>query len=399
MSPVPICPPGGGSSTRIYHLLRELSRKHEIRLFSQPRLRYLRARAFEREVVESATYYERRHTSLLAAAASEWCHRGWINPQAVLSSSCMRVRPPALLDEWLRWADLALIEFPWQFAYCRRAAPTLPMVFMSHNVEVLTRSGNAQAAGVSVRRSPLLRLVRRQEEYALVRADLVLTVCDEDRRYFVERHGIAEDRIFTIPNGSDTKRLFPIEAEAKPELRSQLGLPRASTVVFLSGTPKVPDLEGVKWVRRLARRLPGVSFVILGGISARPFREDNVIGTGRVADHRPYLQAADISLSPIEHGGGTKLKVFDGLAAGLPSIVFDETIRGTELRDGEHVVVAEKTEPALESAVRRFLGDPARASAIGSAGRRFVVEKHDWEDIGRTLDDVLSEFFGGASRR
>jgi glycosyltransferase involved in cell wall biosynthesis len=399
VSPVAVCPPAGGSTTRIYHLLRELSRSHEIRQFSQPRLRDVCARSFEREVRDSETYYEYRHTSLFAAAASEWCQRGWVRPQAVLSSACMRVTRPSLLREWLSWADLALVEFPWQFAYCRRAAPRLPMVFMSHNVEVLTRAGNANAAGVSVQHSPLLRLIRRQEEHALGRADLIVTVSNADRRYYIERYRVAEDRIFTVPSGSDTKRLVPVEARAKRVLRRQLGLPDASTVVFLSGTPKVPDLEGLKWVRRVAERQPRVSFVVVGGISARPYRERNIIATGRVLDHGPYLQAADVALSPIEHGGGTKLKVFDGLAAGLPNVVFEETIRGTELRDGEHVVVAEKTEPALDSVVRQLLSDPSRADALGSAGRRFVVEKHDWVDIGRTLDDVLTDFLRGARQR
>jgi polysaccharide biosynthesis protein PslH len=392
VSPVGVCPPAGGSTTRIYHLLRELSRSHEIRQFSQPRLRDLRAPSFEPEVRDSDAYREFWSPNVLAAAASEWCQRRWIRPQAVLSSACMRVTRPPLLREWLSWADLALVEFPWQFAYCRRAAPRLPMVFMSHNVEVLTRTGNAKAAGVSVRRSPLLRLIRRQEEYALRRADLVVTVSEDDRRYFVERYRLAEDRTSAIPNGSDTNRLVPVEERAKRALRGQLGLPDTSTVVFLSGTPKIPDLEGLKWVRRVAERQPEVSFVVLGGISAKPYRERNLIATGRVPDHRPYLQAADVALSPIEHGGGTKLKVFDGLAAGLPSVVFEETIRGTELRDGEHVVVADKNESALHSVVRQLLDDPSRAEALARAGRRFVVEKHDWVDIARLLDDRLTDF-------
>ena len=120
----------------------------------------------------------------------------------------MRVTRPSLLREWLCWADLALVEFPWQFAYCRRAAPRLPMVFMSHNVEVLTRTGNANAAGVSVQGSPLLRLIRRQEEHALGRADLIVTVSNADRRYYIERYRVAEDRIFTIPSGSDISAWF-----------------------------------------------------------------------------------------------------------------------------------------------------------------------------------------------
>ena len=86
-----------------------------------------------------------------------------------------------------------------------------------------------------------------------------------------------------------------------------------------------------------------------------------MITTGLVADHRPYLQAADISLSPIEYGGGTKIKVFDGLAAGLATVVFAETICGTELRHGEHVNVAAKTEDALRDCPRRLVDEPNRA--------------------------------------
>jgi glycosyltransferase involved in cell wall biosynthesis len=394
VAPIPICPPGGGSSTRIYHLLRGLSVNHEIRLFSQ--VRGLGGRSIAAEVQESETFHEHRDRNLLGAAAAELCARSWIRPQSILSSASMRVTRPRLLREWLGWADIALIEFPWQFAYCRLAAPELPMVFMSHNVEVLTRTSNAGAAGVNARRSPVLALVRRQERFALARADLVICVSEPDRAYFVERFAVDPARAAVIPSGADTDRVRPVGEDERQELRRTLGLPDARTVVFMSGAAKVPDVEGLKWVRRVAARRSELTFLVVGGISAVPYREGNVIATGKVPDVCPYLQASDVALAPIEFGGGTKLKVFGSLAAGLPTIVFTETIRGTELADGRDVLVAGKSVDALDGALDAVLDDPVRAGELARAAREFVVQHHDWKAICERLDATLTRFAADA---
>jgi glycosyltransferase involved in cell wall biosynthesis len=393
VSPFPVWPPAGGSTTRVHHLLRGLSANHEIRTFSQLPFPY-RSRAGEVQVADR--YLEHRDGGAIAAAAFELLQHSWMRPHAVLSSASMRVSRPRLLRQWLNWAEVALIEFPWQFAYCRRAAPQLPMVFMSHNVEVLTRASNARAAGVSVRRSALLRLIVRQERYALSRADLVTCVSEDDRRYFLDRFGLDPGRAVVIPSGSDTDHVRPVDPAARPALRLELGLPEAPTAVFMSGVAKVPDVEALKWVRRLAARRPQISFVVVGPISRRPYVDDNVIATGRVRDFCPYLQASDVALAPVEFGGGTKLKVFDSLAAGLPTITFAETIRGTELADQTHVLVADKSMAALERALDEVLGDEQRAASLASAARRFVVEHHDWKPICAELDAALARFPSGA---
>ncbi len=391
VSPRVVWPIDNGSTYRIYHLLRELSQRHEIRQFSQPLLRQMRQRGFASDVWPAESYREHRNRSLIAAAAAEWCDRSWIR-QAIFSGACLQLTRPALLRLWLGWADVALVEFPWQFAYCRRAAPALPMVFASHNIEISTRTSNARAAGLAVERSPLLRYVGRLEEHAVARADLILAVSDEDRREYVGRFGVEDDRVVTVPNGADTERLFPVAPETRRALRATLRLPDRTTVVYLAAGPKVPDLEGLKWVRRVARVQRDLNFLIVGGVSSRPYVEDNVIATGFVADHRPYLQAADISLNPIEHGGGTKLKVFDGLAVGLPTIAFAETVHGTELRAGEHVLVVEKDVAALGRAIRSLVDEPDFASALAAAGRRFVCDRHDWKAIARGLEVALVDF-------
>ncbi len=392
VSPRLVWPAQNGSAVRTYHLMRGLSNGHEVRQFSTPRLRDLRAPGFEVDVFPTSSYREYRDPSWLPAAAAELCHRSWIRPQAIFTSACLRLTRPARLSRWLRWADIAMIEFPWSFAYCRRAAPALPIVLASHNIEVLTRTSNARAAGIATRRSPLLAFVARVERHAVAHADLILAVSDEDRRHYIDCFGVSPTRVVTVPNGSDTSTLVPASEQDKRALRARLGLPDRRTVAYIAAGPKVPDLEGLKWVRRVARREPDLSFLIVGGISRAASVEGNVIATGRVADHRPYLQAADISLNPIEHGGGTKIKLLDSLAAGLATVAFKETIRGTALRDGEHVIVAEADEDALVGAVRRLSDNPQLAGELAAAGRSFVCRHHDWDRIASGLDQTLVEF-------
>jgi polysaccharide biosynthesis protein PslH len=395
VAPRLVWPPDNGSTARMYHQLSALSKRHHIRQFSQPQLHQLRARDHQPEAQPTPNYVEFRNPSLIAATAAELCNRTWIRPQAIFSGAALRLAPPPRLRAWIRWANVVLVEFPWQFAYCRRAARGVPVVLASHNIEILTRRSNALAAGIRARGSVLLRCVERIEQQAVSGADLILAVSDADRRVYTERFRIAPDRVVTIPNGTDTEALTPLPPSERPTLRAHLRLPERPTVAFLAAGPKIPDLEGLKWVRRVAHRLPDHTFLIIGGVCAHPFVDGNVVATGHVADHRPYLQAADMSLSPIEHGGGTKIKVFDGLAAGLPSIVFTETIHGTELQDGEHVVRADKSEAALVQAIVRILDEPTVAADLAAAGRRFVCAHHDWTRIADRLESVLVDVVRG----
>jgi glycosyltransferase involved in cell wall biosynthesis len=380
----------------MFHLLLELSRRHQVRQFSQPQLHQVMRSEFIPDVWPAPDYREHRHRGLLPAAAAELCNRTWIRPQAILSGACLRATRPPLLREWLGWADLALVEFPWQFAYCRRAAPALPIVLASHNVEVLTRTSNARAAGIPVRGSPALRVVRRLERDAVARSDLILAVSGEDRMEYVSRYAVDPDRVVIVPNGADVDGLVPVDPQIKRALRARLGLADRRTVAYLASGPKIPDIEGLKWVLRAARRHRELSFLIVGGVT-RAYAVDNIIATGFVADHRPYLQAADISLNPIEHGGGTKIKVFDGLAAGLATVVFPETIHGTDLRPDEHVLSAGKSDDSISRVIRRLVDDPGLARGLATAGRRFVSERHNWRTIARGLESVLVEFLNGRS--
>lgn len=389
VSPRLVVPPENGSTYRMYHLMLGLAHHHEVRQFSQPRLRGLWRRRLAAEARPAPSYLEHCNRNLIDAVVAEVGLRSWVS-QAVLSGASLHLTRPARLREWLRWADAVLVEFPWQFDFCRRHAPRAALVLAGHNLEVSARASSARAAGISVEHSRLLRRVARLEREAMAAADLVLAVSDADGRDYRRRYGVEERRVAVIPNGADVEGLRPLDPSGRRALRARLGLPEGAVALYMSGVPKIPDVEGLKWVRRVAARLPAVTFLVVGRVT-RPAVEGNVVALGWVPDHRPWVRAADISLCPIEHGGGTKLKLLDGLAAGLPTVAFAESLHGTELRDGEHLLVAAKDEDAILGALRRLLDDPAAARALGSAGREFVAAHHDWKQIARRLEAALVE--------
>ncbi len=403
VNPRVVFPPRVGGAVRTCQLLSHLSRGHVVRQFSQTRVRDFWGRRLEREVWVTPSYLEYRYVSAVPSIVSEWCQRSWLH-LPVVNGSTLRFARPARLQHWLQWADVTLVEGPWQFGYCRRHKPRGPLVLASHNLEVTCRRSVAEAAGVSTKNNFWLRYSESLEREAVEHAALILAVSPNDRRGFIEHYGADPGRVIVVPNGADTETYVPVEASEKGRLKKELGLPSRPTVIYLASNAKAPHREGLRWVRAVASRMPDFTFLVVGGLFLRPRIEGNLVASGVVDDPCPYLQAADFSLCPIEHGGGTKIKVLESLAVGLPTVVFSETTLGTELGHLQQVWVSAKTAEELAAGLRGLASNQALAERLRAQGRKHVQEHHDWRKIAAKLEGVLTELvqsaaaFAGASR-
>jgi glycosyltransferase involved in cell wall biosynthesis len=394
VSPKVVLPPNTGSRVRMYNLLRHLSRDHEVRQFSQQRIGG-RLREHVNEVWATPTYCEIQYAHPAVSALGHLAEAPRIGAPT-LRGAGMWIAHPSRFQSLMRWSDVVLVEFPWQFAYCSRNRGKAPLVLASHNVEADRFASVAQADRGSDAKHRWRRWIERVERRAVREADLVLAVSPDDRAAFIDRYNVDPDRIVVVPNGADTSQCAPVDAAAKAEAKRRLGLPQKPTVLY-TGSNTAPNRAGLRWVRRLAERAPHLSFVVVGelstGVDAEPF-----IGPGVVNDITQYLDAADIAICPIEFGGGTKIKVLEAMAAGLPTIAFHETVQGLDVRDGEEILVTSTSEPALIAALEDLVSDPEAARKLGAAGREFVAAHHEWRHIARELETLLLALCGqGAS--
>jgi glycosyltransferase involved in cell wall biosynthesis len=168
-------------------------------------------------------------------------------------------------------------------------------------------------------------------------------------------------------------------------------------VIFL-GSRFPPNVLGRSWVHRVAGKSDRFTFLVVGSVSRRGVR-GNVVSTGWVPDVAPYLRAADFSLCPVQYGAGTKIKLYEALAAGLPTVAFSESLHGTSFVDGTHLLVAAKSERDVIARLDELAGDPALAERIGAEARGFVVEHHDWSRSASVLDAALRELVGEREHR
>jgi len=383
----PTYPPREGAAIRSDNLLRYLSRNHEVRQYATARTVFRKPTVDVGASSMGPPYECAVNANLVSGLASAVGRRTWCGN--VFAGVDLPISRPKVLRRILEWADVVLVEQPWQFAYCRRLRPERPLVLAAHNVELQTRTSHAEAARVRVGpKSAMLRWVRRVEGRAVGDADLIIAVSESDRQGFVDCYGVPPERIAIVENGTDTERFVPVSPKRKLAIRARLGLPDGQIAIFMAAHPKAPDVAALQWVRRVAARMPECTFVVTGGI-LRSASEGNFLATGWVEDVAPYLQAADLALCPVAHGGGTKLKLFDSLAVGLPVIAFAQTLHGTALRDAEELLVSEPELTAVVRSVRAVLQDPLLATRLGAAARRFVVRRHDWELSARQLEGAL----------
>ncbi|MBC7237443.1 MAG: glycosyltransferase, partial [Chloroflexi bacterium] len=134
----------------------------------------------------------------------------------------------------------------------------------------------------------------------------------------------------------------------------------------------------------IVRQRPEARFYVVGKSPHRRLQEiarsPGVVITGYVADILPYFGGADVYVVPIRIGGGTRLKILEAMAAGLPLVTTSLGIEGIEAVAGEHALVVDAPKEFAD-AVLRLLADEEKRRSLGQAARELALQRYDWRRI------------------
>src|SRR5580698_4289296 len=160
------------------------------------------------------------------------------------------------------------------------------------------------------------------------RARQVIAVSELDAATIREWFGA--DRVTAVPTGVDLDYFAP------PEKVSS-----CADLAFIGSMDWMPNIHGIQWfindVLPLIRaRRPGTSLAIIGRtpgaeIQALAQAAGGVLVTGTVPDVRPYLWGTRVSIVPIHIGGGTRLKIYESMAASVPVVSTTIGAEGLEI--------------------------------------------------------------------
>lgn len=134
---------------------------------------------------------------------------------------------------------------------------------------------------------------------------------------------------------------------------------------------------------RLRRRLPGATLTLAGRNPHRRVRALAGEGVTLVADPlslAPLYRDADIAAIPLRIGGGTRIKVIEAMAAGLPVVATALAVEGLGLKPGQHFRLAEPAQAFVDE-IERLWSDTVLELAQRQQARAFVLEHFGVEAV------------------
>jgi glycosyltransferase involved in cell wall biosynthesis len=266
--------------------------------------------------------------------------------------------------------------------------PQTPLVADLHNVysKLADRVADERHWMVSRYLKREARLLAEIEQRIVSEAAAVMAVSSQEQAEF---RALGGRNVHLVPNGvsCETFRHMPAGRSMSPPVLLYLGAlswqPNAKAAEFLARSvmPKVlaehPDA-----VLQIVGRNPGpdvTSLSSLPGVEVHP----------NVPDIGVYLERASILAVPLDSGGGTRLKILEAFAAGLPVVSTPIGCEGIDCRHGEHLWVAERRDFA--AAILEAAAAPQLATEFAERGRQLALTQYDWPVIGeRACEAVLS---------
>jgi glycosyltransferase involved in cell wall biosynthesis len=230
------------------------------------------------------------------------------------------------------------------------------------------------------------RLLKNMEQRVARSGQLLFTVSEDEAQVF-RRLGAAN--VVVVPNGVDCSAL-----ESLPE-----GRPRSQEVMFIGSMSWGPNVEAARFLAsevlpEVRRQIPDARLAIVGANPPKDLLSFNsspgIEVTGIVPDVKPYLERAALLAVPLNAGGGTRLKILEAFAAGLPVVSTAVGAEGIAATPGQHFVQASRHEFA--EAVVSLLKDSTRGIQLATAARGLARSRYDWPRIGATATAALSGF-------
>lgn len=308
-----------------------------------------------------------------------------------------------------------------------RAARSRPLVICDwHNIESELMRRYSEHAPTILHRAYSRKTsgqLAALELHVLREFDAHLVVSDRERDKLLNL--APEARVFLIENGVDTgyysdERIRQAHARwlagrvpdaestaAEAGTASGSDSSWANRILFVGSMDYHANVDGVVDFARnvwplLRREKPDLIFTIVGRDPAPEVRRlveiPGIEVTGTVEDVRPYYYEAQAAVIPLRVGGGSRLKILEAMAAGVPVVSTRLGAEGIEARSGESIVLTETNED-LRAALIELTGNDERRRKLATAARALACARYDWAQLGASLVEIYEQLLAEREAR
>jgi glycosyltransferase involved in cell wall biosynthesis len=261
-------------------------------------------------------------------------------------------------------------------------------VLFQHNIETMIWRRHAARAADPLRRGYFNLQAKRMEDYerSVCRASgLVVAVSEIDAATMRENFGAR--RVEAVPTGVDVESFTPASAH-----------PRRFDLIFVGSMDWMPNSDGMRhFARNIFPRIrtqrPDCTLAIVGrkpprDIVALADGNRGIIVTGTVPDVKPYLWQSAVSIVPLHVGGGTRLKIFEAMAARVAVVSTTIGAEGLEIDPPNDIRIADSDE-AFAAECLDLLDNEVARTATAEAGWQLVRSRFSWKTVTNRFEAIL----------
>jgi glycosyltransferase involved in cell wall biosynthesis len=174
--------------------------------------------------------------------------------------------------------------------------------------------------------------------------------------------------------------------------------PSKADLVFVGSMDWLPNSDGVNYFVRevlplIWRRKPDCTFAIVGRLPSPAVRalaesESRIQVTGTVPDVRPWLWGARASIVPLRIGGGTRLKIYEAMAAGTATVSTSVGAEGLDVTHPLNIRLADTPESFADECLA-LLRDNQQRESLASAALQLVTSRYSWDIVTTEFEKLL----------
>ena len=398
VKPGKLLPLDTGGKLRTYNILRHLAASHELTYLS-----YYNGKRDERYETE----IQKELPGTLSVAAGKDPPRGASRhldyllhlpsaaPYAV--SQFVDAQVQKLLSEWIpqRRFDVAVCDFLSSTLNFPDRLET-PTALFQHNVESILWKRKAEVEPNWMERAVFqleYSKMRRFEPEQTRRFHHVIAVSEADRQAMSSM--VDPSHISVVPTGVDLSK-YQYDPNARPS---------GPLVVFTGSMDWQPNIDGVEffckeiWPSVLAK-VPTAHFRIVGRDPhprVRSLTSSSVEVTGTVPSVVDHLREAAVFVVPLRIGGGTRIKIYEGMAMGKATVSTTVGAEGLDVEHGRDIILEDRP-AAFAEAIIAFLSNEDMRRRYEAAAAA-TARQYDWSVITQRFVEVLEKTISAAQGR
>ncbi len=253
-------------------------------------------------------------------------------------------------------------------------------------------SGESLNHGFFSATSFLVNVFKRLERFIDRRADFIITSSEKGRQELLHEWGIMPEKVINLIDGVDTEIFRP---HSNREARRELGIPDdAKLVVYLGLFNRYQGLDlFLDAITLVKSKAPHVRFLLMGFPDKEYHKkavemgiDDIITFTGRVSYDRAafFLSAGDLAVSPKLAQTEANGKLFNYMACGLPTIVFDNNINREILGD-DGIYVEHGDTASLADAIVSTIHNSDLMISFSRQLRERAIRLHSWNARSKQL--------------